>query len=130
MTLKFHNPASVPAPLGTYSHGVEVPPNSRLLYVSGQTAVDANGAIPEGIEAQAELVWSRIVNVLASAGLGVPDIVKMTAYLTNPANSPGYAKVRGKYLGEHRPAAVGIIVPALFNPKYLVEVEVIAAASV
>jgi 2-iminobutanoate/2-iminopropanoate deaminase len=129
MSLKLHNPPTVPAPLGSYSHGVEVPPNSRLLYVSGQTAVDANGDIPDGIEAQAELVWSRIAAVLAAAHMGIPHICKMTAYLTNSANAAGYARVRAKYLGEHRPAAVGIIVPALFNPKYLVEVEVIAAAA-
>ena len=34
--LKRHNPDSVAPPFGTYSHGIEVPPDARWLYVSGQ----------------------------------------------------------------------------------------------
>ena len=41
MTLKAHNPQT---PLANYSHGIEVPPNARWLHISGQVAVDKDGA--------------------------------------------------------------------------------------
>ncbi len=37
--LKVHNPLSIAAPIGTYSHGIEVPPGARWLHVAGQIGV-------------------------------------------------------------------------------------------
>ena len=49
-----HTPASVAAPFGPYSHAVEVPEGSRLLYISGEVGVLPDGSVPEMIEAQTE----------------------------------------------------------------------------
>jgi enamine deaminase RidA (YjgF/YER057c/UK114 family) len=46
-----HTPDTVAAPFGTYSHAVEVPAGSRLLYISGEVGVLPDGSVPEGIEA-------------------------------------------------------------------------------
>ena len=50
------NPASIPAPNGTYSHGILVPRPEHMLFISGQVAIDRAGDIPDSLEAQAELV--------------------------------------------------------------------------
>ena len=42
------------APFGPYSHAVEVPEGSRLLYISGEVGVLPDGTMPEGIRAEAE----------------------------------------------------------------------------
>jgi enamine deaminase RidA (YjgF/YER057c/UK114 family) len=76
-----HTPASVAAPFGPYSHAVEVPERSRLLYISGEVGVLPDGTVPEGIEAQAEACWRNIIAILADAGMGVADLVKITTYL-------------------------------------------------
>ena len=47
-----HTPDTVAAPFGPYSHAVEVPEGSRLLYISGEVGVLPDGAVPEGIEAR------------------------------------------------------------------------------
>src|ERR1700693_2435462 len=60
-----HTPASVAAPFGPYSHAVEVPEGSRLLYISGEVGVLPDGTVPETIEAQAEVCWRNIVAILA-----------------------------------------------------------------
>jgi 2-iminobutanoate/2-iminopropanoate deaminase len=44
-----HTPASVAAPFGSYSHAVEVPKGSRLLYISGKVGVLPDGTVPEPI---------------------------------------------------------------------------------
>ena len=66
MAIKFHNPKSVSV-AGKYSLGVEVPPEARVLYVSGQVGVDSAGKLQDGIEAQSDQVWKNIGEVLKAA---------------------------------------------------------------
>lgn len=48
-----HVPGTIAAPFGPYSHAVEVPEGSRLLYISGEVGVLPDGTVPDGIDAQA-----------------------------------------------------------------------------
>src|SRR4030081_3782009 len=125
--LKIHNPRSVAAPIGTYSHGVEVPPGARWLHVAGQIGVRPDGSVPATIEEQTEVVWQNILAVLADAGMGIGDVVKITSFLTRHENFPSFAQVRAKFLGSHRPASTLLVISSLARPEFLVEVEAIAA---
>jgi enamine deaminase RidA (YjgF/YER057c/UK114 family) len=125
--MKFHNPAKSAQPSGPYSLGVEIPAGQRLVFLSGQVPVAANGSTPPGIKAQAELVWQNILNVLESAGMGVENLVKVNHYLTKSDSIPGYAEVRSRMLGAARPASTMVLVQGLVKPEWLVEVEAIAA---
>ena len=40
MALRPHNPAGIAPPTGLYSHGIEVPPNARWLYITGQVGIE------------------------------------------------------------------------------------------
>jgi 2-iminobutanoate/2-iminopropanoate deaminase len=124
---KVHNPSSIAAPIGTYSHGIEVPPNARWLHVAGQVAVRKDGSVPATIEDQTVVAWENVTAILASAGMKVTDIVKISQYLTDPAHFPGYAAARKPYLGDHRPASTVLMISALVRPELLVEVEFVAA---
>ncbi|HKB63238.1 MAG TPA: RidA family protein [Burkholderiales bacterium] len=125
--LKVHNPKSVAAPIGTYSHGIEAPPNARWLHVAGQIGVRPDGSVPATIEEQTEVVWQNILSVLADAGMGIGDVVKITSFLTRFENFPKFAQVRAQYLGSHRPASTLLVISSLARPEFLVEVEAIAA---
>ncbi len=125
--MKIHNPAKSAQPSGPYSLGIEIPAGQRLLYVSGQVPVAADGSTPQGIKAQAEQVWRNILAVLESAGMGVENLVKVNHYLTKPENIPGYLEVRARMLGAARPASTLVVVQGLVKPEWLVEVEAIAA---
>jgi 2-iminobutanoate/2-iminopropanoate deaminase len=125
--MKIHNPATTAPPNGPYSLGVEIPAGQRLLFVAGQIPVAKDGTTPQGIAAQAELVWRNIIAVLESAGMGVGDLVKVNQYLTRAENIPGYGAVRTKILGAARPASTLVVVQSLVKPEWLVEVEVYAA---
>src|SRR6266513_2267248 len=98
--LKVHNPRSIAAPIGTYSHGIEVPPAARWLYVAGQIGVRPDGSVPSTIEEQTEVVWQNILAVLADAGMGIGDVVKITSFLTRHENFPKFAQVRAEFLVE------------------------------
>ena len=125
--MKIHNPAKSAQPSGPYSLGVEIPAGQRLLYVSGQVPVAADGSSPQGIKAQAEQVWRNILAVLESAGMGIENLVKVNHYLTKHENIPGYGEVRTRMLGAARPASTLVVVQGLVKPEWLVEVEAVAA---
>jgi 2-iminobutanoate/2-iminopropanoate deaminase len=122
-----HNPGTVAAPISAYSHAVEVSPNSRWITLSGQIGLDIDGIPGKDVAEQSELIWHNIQEILNSAGMEIIDIVKMTAYLLDPADVGAYGPVKAKFLGEHRPASTLIYVSALATPEARVEVEVVAA---
>jgi enamine deaminase RidA (YjgF/YER057c/UK114 family) len=125
--MKTHNPPALADPIGTYSHGIEVPPNARWLYVAGQIGMRKDGSVPATVEAQSEVAWQNVVAILEAAGMKVTDIVKMTQFLVNLEDFPRYAATRAKFLAGHRPASTGLVIRSLVKPEYLVEVEVVAA---
>lgn len=125
---KSYKPEGVAEPYGTYVHGLEIPANSRLIYLSGQIPVRPDGSCPEGIEAQATVCWENIAAILAAAGLTIGHLVRTTQYLVDPATYPGANRIRGQFLASHRTASVAIGVAALIDPTWLIEIDAIAAA--
>ncbi len=121
------NPESVAPPLGAYSHAVEIPAGARLLQISGQVGVAADGSIPPDVAGQSALVWQNISALLEAAGMTTADITKMTAYLLSPDDLAAYGPARTAALGDNRPASTLVYVSALVKPELRVEVEVTAA---
>lgn len=125
--MKTYNPKSVAPPGPGYVQAAEIPPGARIVYISGQVGQRADGSSAAGIEEQSEVVWQNISAILADAGMGIENLVKINSYLTRPEDFAKYLAVRGKYLAGHRPASTSAIVLALANPGWLVEVEAVAA---
>ena len=126
MTHKIHD-IGVAARIGTYSDAVEAAPNRRWLFTSGTPGMDAAGALPDDITAQAELAWGHILKMLERAGMSVHDLVKITQYVIRAEDIPAYAKVRARMLGDARPASMLMVVAALPRPDFLLEIEAVAA---
>ena len=125
--IKVLNPASIPAPSGSYVHGLEVPPNARLLFIAGQTPGRMDGSVPDTFEEQIEIVWQRIGAILAEAGMSYADIVKVQTFVTRPEYLAKTSAVRKRVLGDHRPTATLMCITSLASPEYMVEIEAIAA---
>jgi 2-iminobutanoate/2-iminopropanoate deaminase len=123
----FVNPPQLIKPTGPWAHGVRVAAGKEMLFVTGQVAIRADGNIPETIEAQAELVWANVGLVLEAAGMGPENIVRTGVYVTSAQFLPTVNEARNRFLGSNTPATTVLVVPALANPKYLVEVDVVAA---
>jgi 2-iminobutanoate/2-iminopropanoate deaminase len=123
-----HNPGAVAPSFSRYSQAVEAPAPARWLYVSGQVGVSPDEAMAEGAAAQIEAAWRNVLAVLGAAGMGAPDLVKVTAYLTRPEDTGLYRQIRDRMLGGAEPASTLIVVAGLADPNWLVEIEAIAAA--
>ena len=120
------NAENAPPPLGHYAQAVEIAGPSRLLFLSGQVGIDADGSAPAGFDEQARLAWENVLAQLGAAGMGVTDIVKTTFYLSDRAHLAANSRIRAELLGEHRCASTAVIVQ-LLNPAWHIEIEVIAA---
>ena len=127
--LSKHNPNTIAAAFSSYSLGVEAPAQARWLHVSGQVGVAPDGSLAEGPEAQMETAFRNILAILGSAGMGPHDLVKVTVFLTRSEDVGLYRGVRDRMLAGATPASTLLIISALANPDWLVEIEAIAAAA-
>jgi enamine deaminase RidA (YjgF/YER057c/UK114 family) len=124
---KFLTPKSIKPPFARYSHGVEVPPGKRLVLCSGQVAITVDDQIPQDAGAQAELCFQSIAAILGDAGLGLSDIVRINAYVTDRAYLKPYMDVRDRLFTSPAPASTLMIVSGFARPEFKVEIEVVAA---
>lgn len=122
-------PPSISPPFAAYSHGVEVPPGARLVVTSGQLALAADGSVPEEAEAQARLCFANCAAILAQAGMGPADVIRINAYVTDRAHMAGYMAARDAWMAgvARLPASTLVIVSGFTRPEFVVEVEVTAA---
>ncbi len=127
MPIISHAPGTVSAPMGGYSHGVEVPAGTRLLFVSGQIPERPDGTVPDGFEAQCEAAWRNVLAVLAAAGMGPANLVKVTTFLTHADQAEANSRIRRRMIGDARPALTVMIARTL-QPEWLLEIEAVAAA--
>ncbi|MBT2773040.1 RidA family protein [Halomonas sp. ISL-60] len=120
---------------------VEVPADKTMVYLSGtvpsvineeadQNSVEAFGTTEE----QTVTVMKRIEAQLENLGLGVGDIIKMQAFLVAPEGASvdfqgfmaGYTQFFGTEEQPNLPVRSAMVVDALVNPGWLVEIEVTA----
>jgi enamine deaminase RidA (YjgF/YER057c/UK114 family) len=120
-------PPAMPAPFAKYSHSVIVPAGTRMLFCSGQLGLGADGVIPESAEAQADLCFQAIGHMLADAGMGFADIVRINAFVTDRAHMAGYMASRDRHMPAPPPASTLVIVSGFTKLEFKVEIEVVAA---
>ena len=99
------------------------------IYLRGQIGQDLDTAASVGIgdvSAQAEQAMANIATLLAEAGSGLEDIVKVTVYLVDPRYRESVYRVMGRWLRGVHPVSTGLVVSALARPEWLVEIDAIA----
>jgi reactive intermediate/imine deaminase len=103
----------------------------NTIYVSGQVAYNAAGQlVGEGdITAQTRQVFDNIKAVLAAAGAGLEDVVKINTYITDQSKFMEMLEVRKEIFGANPPASTAVVVAGLAFPGLLLEVEAIAIKS-
>ena len=129
MKLERSNPDGVSPPIGTYSHVVKVEIGDAVwLHISGQIAVDENGAIvgPGNMRKQTEQVYENLKAILAAHGATFSDLVKINTYVTTMGDLIGMREVRSHYLPSDLPASTAVQVVALVVPEAMIEVDAVA----
>lgn len=114
-------------PTGGYPQAVEVAGAQRLLFISGQIPVRADGGVPKEFKEQAQLAWANVEAQLRAAGMSLDNLVKVTIFLSERAYSVENRAVRRAVLGD-RPVALTVIITGIFDAAWLLEIEAVAAA--
>jgi enamine deaminase RidA (YjgF/YER057c/UK114 family) len=128
MDTVIHNPTDgIYAATDDYVHAIEVRNPARMLFVAGTMGLDAKGSAGTSLEHQLELVWGNLRTILASAGMSVDNIVRLTSYLRDVAYAEANGAARIKALGDRRIPTTAIVVQTLAD-DWLIELEIIAVA--
>ncbi len=95
MSRRHYSPESLRAPFGRYHQGVVVEGASRLLFLSGQLGIRADGSIPDSVEEQTAVAFSAIDTCLREAGMERRDVLQALDLHHRRGRSPGlYAAAR------------------------------------
>ncbi|MEX0283935.1 MAG: RidA family protein [Paracoccaceae bacterium] len=125
-------PETLAPPFARYAHGVELPPGQRVVRTSGQLALAADGTVPEGAYAQAQLCFENIVAILGAADMLMADVFHLNAYVTDRHHMAGYMQARDEALASRSedalPSSTLMIVSGFTRPEFVVEIEAWAAA--
>jgi len=127
MSKKCIHAEGAPPAVGPYSHAVVT---GNLVFASGQCPFnpDGSGYSPASIEEETHLVFSNLKAVLAGAGASLPQVVKVTAYLSDMGNFQRFNAVYQEYFPTEPPARTCIQAGKLpLNVQ--VEIDAIAVLS-
>jgi enamine deaminase RidA (YjgF/YER057c/UK114 family) len=103
-----------------FSRAVRV--GDRVL-VSGTGPVWPDGACPDDVAAQARQCFAIIGAALSEAGATLADVVRTRMFLTSADDAAAVGAVHGELLGQIRPVATMVVVAALLQPSWKVEIE-------
>jgi 2-iminobutanoate/2-iminopropanoate deaminase len=116
---------SIAEPISHYTDAVVF---GDLVYISGCVGSDRSGRIlaPDDVVAQARLALENVGAVLAAAGTGFENVLKVTVFLTDAADRVPINAVRQEFFGSARPASTLVQVASLALPDAKVEIEAVA----
>jgi enamine deaminase RidA (YjgF/YER057c/UK114 family) len=126
MIERFERPPGL-GPVNGYSHAVAGA--GRLVAVSGQLPVDAEGSIVDSADglAQARQVFANLGTALRAAGAGPEDVLRLTYFLTDLADLAAVRTARDEFLGDGpRPASSLVQVAGLVLPDARIEIDALA----
>lgn len=128
MPLELINPEGLPTP-ESYTQVVAAS-GSRMVFVAGQVADDAQGSLvaPGDLSGQAHQAFANLGRCLTAAGAAPEQVARITIYVVShkPEYLPLISKARIAVFGDHKPADTIVGVQTLAESGYLIEVEAIA----
>ena len=104
-------------PIIGFSRAVRVGNN---VHLAGTGPV---GADNEDAAAQTRRIFAIAEKALAEAGASFEDVVRTRMYLIHVEDWEAVGRVHGEVFGSIRPAATMVVVAALLNPNWRIEIE-------
>jgi enamine deaminase RidA (YjgF/YER057c/UK114 family) len=103
-----------------FSRAVRV---GNRVFVSGTGPVWADGSCPNDAEVQARRCFELVLTALAEAGASRDDVVRTRMYLTGVEHADAVGRVHRAVFADVRPAATMVVVAALLDHRWCVELE-------
>src|SRR5207237_9094252 len=94
----------------------------RVL-VSGTAPVWPDGSCDPDPEVQARRCLEIVLDALDHLGAGARDVVRTRMYLVDPADWEAVGRAHAEVFAPVRPAASMVVVAALLDPRWKVEIE-------
>ena len=104
-------------PIIGFSRAVRV---DDIVHLSGTGPV---GAEDQDAAGQTRRIFAIAAEALAQAGASLEDVVRTRIYLTHAEDWEAVGRVHGEFFGHIRPAATMVVVAALLNPAWRLEME-------
>lgn len=104
-------------PIIGFSRAVRV---GNSVHVAGTGPV---GADNEDVAGQTRRIFAIAEKALTEAGATFADVVRTRMYLTHVEDWEAVGRVHGEFFGSVRPAATMVVVAALLNPAWRIEIE-------
>ncbi|MGA2650269.1 MAG: RidA family protein [Terracidiphilus sp.] len=104
-------------PIIGFSRAVRV---GNAVHLAGTGPV---GADNEDVTGQTRRIFAIAEKALAEAGASLADVVRTRMYLTRAEDWEYVGRVHGEFFGDIRPAATMVVVAALLNPSWRIEIE-------
>ena len=94
-----------------------------VIAVSGTAPVWPDGSCPDDAFAQAQRCLEIIAAALDELGASMADVVRTRMFLTDAADWEAVGRAHGEVFGATPPAATMVVVAALLDPRWKVEIE-------
>lgn len=108
-------------PVVGYSRAVRA---GDRVFVAGSAPIMPDGADPPADPyGQAKRCLEIVGAALEQAGASLADVVRTRAYLTDASHFDGFAQAHGEAFSDVRPANTTVVVAALLDPRWLLEIE-------
>ena len=104
-------------PIIGFSRAVRV---DDIVHLSGTGPV---GAEDQDAAGQTRRIFALAAESLAQAGASFEDVVRTRIFLTHVEDWEAVGRVHGEFFGDIRPAATMVVVAALLNPAWRIEIE-------
>jgi enamine deaminase RidA (YjgF/YER057c/UK114 family) len=104
-------------PIIGFSRAVRI---GNHIHVSGTGPVGADEA---DVAEQADQCLTLIAAALKNAGSSIEHVYRTRMYLTRAEDWEAVGRIHGKFFGITRPAATMVVVAALLNPAWRIEIE-------
>ncbi len=94
------------------------------VFVSGTAPIMPDGGDPPSdAYGQARRCFEIILAALEEAGAGAGEVVRTRVFLTRLEDFDDIQRAHGEVFGDIRPASTAVVVKALLDPRWLVEIE-------
>ncbi|MDQ3165596.1 MAG: Rid family hydrolase [Actinomycetota bacterium] len=103
-----------------FSRAVRVGPH---VAVAGTAPIWLDGTVNPDPLVQAQRCWKIALAALEQVGGTTADVVRTRTYLTDASSEEAAAQAHAERFGEVQPASTMLVVAALLDPRWLVEVE-------
>jgi enamine deaminase RidA (YjgF/YER057c/UK114 family) len=107
-----------------FSRAVRV---GNLVFTAGTIAADEQGKVHGAdVYEQCCYILDKLDGVLAKAGSGLADVVRVVCYLVDLSDGEHFTRAHSQYFSSIKPATTCLAVKELFGDGSLVEIELTA----